>query len=516
MSALVQPNSDPSDYDGAPVRMEPFDEHNQRLIGHVHPPDWKNPEPADRYHLVVIGAGTAGLVTAIVAAGLGAKVAMIERHLMGGDCLNVGCVPSKGVISAARAWSSRRREELGAPPSQGEGDFAKAMERMRKLRADISHIDGAQRFTDAGVDVFIGSGRFIDSETVAVGDTRLRFKKAVIATGARAAAPPIPGLEDVEYLTNETIFSLTKRPQSMVVIGAGPIGCEMAQAFARFGTKVTLIDMADHVLAREDPEAAEIVQREMLLDGVQLELGASIERIEQRGDTKVVIFERGGQRLEASGDELLVAVGRKPNVEGMGLEEVGVEFDRAGVKVDERLRTTNKRIFAAGDVTPHLKFTHLADAHAATVIQNALFFGRAKTAKLVVPWSTYTTPEIAHVGLYEHEAKRQGIDVDIIKVELADVDRAILDGEDDGFLKLVLAKGTDKILGGTLVAEHAGDMIGMLSLAITNKIGLGKFAGTIFPYPTQGEVFKKAAGVWRKGKLSPTVQKIFDLWFNIF
>ena len=505
--------------------MLPDDEHNRRLVDYVHPHDWQNPTPQERYHLVVIGAGTAGLVTAIVAAGLGAKVALVERHLMGGDCLNVGCVPSKGLISAARAWDPRRRTAFGAPETTGDGDFAAMMERMRRLRADISHIDGAQRFTDAGVDVFLGEGRFVGDDTVEVGDARLRFRKAVICTGARAAAPPIPGLDEVDYLTNETLFSLEELPKRFAVIGGGPIGCEMAQSFTRFGSEVTLLDMAPHVLPREDEEAAAVVQKALSDDGVKLELGVSIERVQQRtterGSEKVVRFTRaqpnGADTLEeVACDALLVAVGRKPNVESLGLDTVGVEFDRSGVVTDERLRTTNKRIFAAGDVTQGFKFTHLADAHAGVVIQNALFFGRARQEKLVVPWCTYTSPEVAHVGLYQKDAEAQGKAIETLRVDLDDVDRALLDGEDEGFLKLVIEKGSDRIVGATLVADHAGDMLPALCLAVTHGIGLSKFAGTIFPYPTQGEVMKKAANAWRKKKLSPFVKRLFETWFRIF
>ncbi|MDX1384928.1 MAG: FAD-dependent oxidoreductase, partial [Thermoanaerobaculia bacterium] len=268
----------------------PLDEHNRTLRDHVHPPDWTNPEPADRYHMVVIGAGTAGLVTAVVAAGLGAKVALVERDLMGGDCLNVGCVPSKGVIGAARAWhAARSGAAFGAPVADGGGDFGAAMERMRRLRAGISHIDGAARFRDLGVDVFLGSGRFVDPRTVEVEGARLRFRHATIATGARAAAPPIPGLAEVGYLTNETVFSLTELPASLAVIGAGPIGCEMAQAFARFGSRVTLLDVAPQVLIREDADAAQIVADAMVEDGVALELGANIVEVQARGGQKAVV-----------------------------------------------------------------------------------------------------------------------------------------------------------------------------------------------------------------------------------
>jgi pyruvate/2-oxoglutarate dehydrogenase complex dihydrolipoamide dehydrogenase (E3) component len=505
------------------LRLEPWDEHNRRLIAHVHPADWTNPEPRRRYHLVVIGAGTGGLVSAIAAASLGARVALVERHLMGGDCLNVGCVPSKGVIAAARAWHDRGAR-FGAPPRSGPGDFARAMERMRRIRADISHHDSARRFADAGVDVFLGEGRFVARDEVEVGGARLRFKRAVIATGARAAAPPIPGLDGVDYLTNESVFSLTEPPPRLLVIGAGPIGCELAQSFARFGSRVTLFDLAEQILPRESAGAAAVVHRSLAEDGVRLELGVEIAGVERRaaatgtgangGEETVIRFARAGAVQEVSGDRVLVAVGRKPNLEGLGLDAAGVEHGADGVVVDDRLRTSNSRVYAVGDVTPHLKFTHLADAHAGIVVQNALFFGRKKASSLVVPWCTYTSPEVAHVGLAAHDAPARGLAVETVTVPLAQVDRAILDGEDDGFLELVLEQGKDRVLGATLVAEHAGDMLPALCLAVTHGIGLGQVVGTIFPYPTQGEVLKKAAAQWRRRKLTPFAQKVFRFWFG--
>jgi pyruvate/2-oxoglutarate dehydrogenase complex dihydrolipoamide dehydrogenase (E3) component len=508
-----------NDTTGDTPRIEPFDEHNQRLLGNVHPPDWRNPAPKDRYHLVVIGAGTAGLVSAAGSAGLGAKVALIERHLLGGDCLNVGCVPSKGVIRAARAWHAAREggAPFGAPRASGGGDFAAAMERMRRLRADISPVDGAARFTSLGVDVFLGHGRFTGPDTAEVDGAKLSFRRAVIATGARAAAPPIPGLEQAGYRTNETVFALTELPARFAVIGAGPIGCELAQAFARFGSRVTLFDVAPQVLIREDADAAKIVQDALVRDSIELALDAKLVEV-RRGSAgeRVIVWERGGERHETACDEILVGVGRAPNVEDLGLEAAGVAYDKTGVKVDERLRTSNPRIFAAGDIAPLLKFTHLADAHAAIVIQNAFFFGRARHTSLVVPWVTYTSPEVAHVGLYEKDAQAAGHSTQVITVPLHDVDRAVLDGQAEGFLRVVVEAGKDRILGATLVAEHAGDMIGELCLAITHGIGLGKIASTIHPYPTQSEVFRKAANQWRKGKLTPTVRKIFALWFRTF
>ena len=497
--------------------MAPMDEHNQKLVDHVHPADWKNPEPAERYHLVVVGGGTAGLVSAAGAAGLGARVALVERHWLGGDCLNVGCVPSKGVISAARAWhgSQHGAREFGAPAGGGEGDFAFAMERMRRLRANIGPVDGAERFRGLGVDVFFGEGRFVAADAVEVGGQRLRFKKAVIATGGRAVALPIPGLDKVDYLTNETVFSLAELPKRLVVIGGGPIGCEMAQSFARFGTEVHLYDIADHILPREDADAAAIVQGAMQHDGVHLHLGAKIQEIRSgKGGSKVVVAEEGGKTGEVSCDQLLLAVGRKPNTEGLGLEAAGVEYDRRGVEVDDRLRTTNSRIFAAGDIASKYQFTHAADAQARIVLRNAFFFGRQRASRLVIPWTTYTSPEIAHVGLYADEAEAQGMEVHTLTVPLDDVDRANLDGESEGFLRVHLKKGSDKILGGTLVAAHAGDMIGLLALAMTHGLGLSKFSSTVFPYPTQGEIFRKAGDAYMRTRLTPSARKFFDFWFK--
>jgi pyruvate/2-oxoglutarate dehydrogenase complex dihydrolipoamide dehydrogenase (E3) component len=502
--------------------IEPLDEYNLKLIENVHPPSWVNPEPKERYHMVVIGAGTAGLVSAKGAAGLGARVALIERHLMGGDCLNVGCVPSKGVIRASRAWQDARvaAERFGGPEVApgSSGDFGAAMERMRRLRAHISDVDSAEGARKAGVDVFLGGGRFISPDTIEVGGKRLRFRRAVIATGGRAAEPAIPGLAEAGFRTNETIFNLTELPKRLVVLGGGPIGCELSQSFARFGSRVTHLNQEAHILPREDADAAEIVQKAMIQDGVQFEFGMKAVEVRRNGAERIVIFERGGERHEAVADEILVATGRTPNVEGLGLEAAGVRYGKRGVEVDDHLRTSNKSIYACGDVAARFQFTHLADAQARIVIQNALFFGRAKASAFTIPWCTYTTPEIAHVGMYKKDAEAKGIETETLTIHLADVDRALLDGADEGFLRLHVEKGSKegKILGATLVAEHAGDMIGELCLAVTHGIGLAKIASVIHPYPTQGEVVKKAADTWRRGKLTPTVKKVFDKWFRTF
>ena len=494
--------------------LQPFGEHNRRLASHVHPQDWTAPEPAERYNLVVIGAGTAGLVCAAIAASLGARVALVERRLMGGDCLNVGCVPSKGLIGAARAWHAARRAsvDFGGPAVDGDGDFAAVMERMRRLRANISHVDGAARFRDMGVDVFFGHGRFVAGDTIDVDGTRLRFRRAVIATGGRAAAPSIDGLASVPYLTNETLFSLTERPRRLGVIGAGPIGCEMAQSFARFGSEVTLLSRSSHVLPREDADAARIVEKAMASDGVRILGGAQVSRVDRSADGIEVTTSGAGGETRCAVDRLPVAVGRAPNVEDLGLEAAGVDYDRHGIKIDDRLRTTNKKIFAAGDVASRFKFTHTADAQARLVIRNAFFFGRGRASSLTVPWCTYTSPEIAHVGAFSGETADAGVET--LTLPFEDVDRAVLDGESEGFLRIHLKKGTDRILGGTLVAAHAGDMIGPLALAATHGWGLGKFSSTIFPYPTQGEVFRKAGDLYNRRRLTPTARRLFAAWFR--
>ncbi len=501
-----------------PVLVSPPDEHNQRLLAHVRPPGWRNPAPKPRYHLVVIGGGTAGLVSAAAAAGLSATVALVERHLMGGDCLNVGCVPSKGVIRAARAWheAARARETFGGPGTTGGGSFGAAMERMRRLRADISPIDGAPRYRDLGVDVFLGSGRFISPTAVEVDGAVLKFRRAIVATGARAAAPPIPGLEEAGYLTNETIFSLTGLPPRLAVIGAGPIGCEMAQSFARFGCVVTLLNAGPHILPREDADAALIVERAMERDGVRLLHGSKVTRVERLGTARVLYVDRSGVTVQVAADEVLVAVGRAPNVEGLGLEAAGVRYDRRGVNVDDRLRTSNRRIYAVGDINGKFQFTHNSDFQARYAIQNALFFGRKKASALVMPWCTFTSPEIAHVGMYAADARAAGHEVETLTLHLEDVDRARLDGEDEGFFRVHLKRGSDRILGATLVAEHAGDMISEITVAMVNKVGLGGIGDAIHPYPTQAEVFRKAADTWRRGKLTPAVRRVFAAFFRMW
>ena len=506
---------------GEIAQVLPHDEHNRTLIENVHPAGYRNPAPAARYNLVVIGAGTAGLVTAAGAAGLGARVALVEKNLLGGDCLNVGCVPSKAVIRASRAAAEvAGASKFGVEVPPGiKIDFARAMERMRAIRARLSQHDSVERFTkELGVDVFLGEGRFTGDDAVEVNGARLRYRRAVIATGARAAEPPVPGLSEAGFLTNETVFSLVSRPRRLAVVGGGPIGSELAQAFQRLGCDVTLFHDRAHLLEREDPDAAAIVQQALLRDGVRLVLNAEIFRVERKGEEKLLRYRAGGGASDCVVDEILVGAGRQPNVEGLELERVGVAYDpKSGVRVDDRLRTTNPRIFAAGDVCMAWKFTHAADFAARIVIQNALFpsfSGGRKLSTLNMPWCTYTEPEIAHVGLYEHEAVAKGIAVTTFLRPFSEVDRALCDGEEDGFVKIHVRKGSDEIVGATIVAQHAGDMISEVSVAMAGKLGLSRLANVIHPYPTQAEAIRQIGDLYNRTRLTPFVKALFQGWLR--
>ncbi|HKT34527.1 MAG TPA: mercuric reductase [Nitrospira sp.] len=496
----------------------PADEFDRVLAENVHPTNWVNPRPEGRYNIVVIGAGTAGLITAVISASLGAKVALIEKHLMGGDCLNVGCVPSKGIIRAARAWADLRQAgEFGIRLPPGiTYDFGAVMSRMRRLRARISSNDSAHRYAKLGVDVFLGNGRFAGDQAIQVegpaGNRMLKYARAAICTGARASEPSIPGLKEAGYFTNESVFSLTSLPPRIGVIGAGPIGCEMAQVFARFGSRVSLIEAKHGILPNEDRDAAQVLEQQIVADGVSLLCCGQGLQVSKTADGKRLIGTSHGRQYDVIVDEILVGVGRTPNVEGLGLETAGVEFDAQGVKVNGRLQTSNPRIFAAGDVCSRFKFTHAADAMAQIVVQNALFphpfgLGYASADALLIPWCTYTDPEIAHVGLYEQDARAKGIDVETYTFNLDEVDRAIIDGQEKGFARIHVRKGTDKILGATVVAAHAGDLINEFSVVIKAGGGARTIAGTIHPYPTQAEVNKKVVNLWRKAHFKPATKR---------
>lgn len=487
------------------VQVLPDDEHNRVLLANVHPEDWPLINPEGRYNLVVIGAGPAGLVAALGAAGLGAKVALIEKHLLGGDCLNLGCVPSKAVIRAAHAAHAvKAGAEFGVHAGDVTVDFGLAMGRMRKIRADISHHDSAERMKREGIDVFIGAGKFTGSNTVEVNGVSLEFSRAVIATGARAMVPPIPGLRETGVRTNETLFELTELPPRLIVIGAGPIGGEMAQSFARLGSKVTLIDMADRVLPREEPDASAIVQAQFVEDGVQLALGATVLRFEMDGEDRVTVVDRGNGEERYAADEILLAIGRQANLENLGLKAAGVNVHKRGIEVNDYLQTSNGAIYACGDVASEYQFTHSADHMARIVIRNALFFGRAKASKLVIPWATYTSPEVSHVGISHAEAAKRS-DLTAFTVSIGETDRGRADGETEGYCR-IYADRKGKIYGATIVAEHAGDLLAEVTLAMTHGLTLGKIASTIHPYPTQSEVIFKVASEWNRTRLTPSVK----------
>ena len=494
---------------------ESADTPDSLLLSNVRPPGYENPAPRERYDLVVIGAGAGGLVSSAIAAGLGARVALVEEHRLGGDCLNTGCVPSKGLIAAARSWQAARDSSalFGGPEARGAGDFQAAMDRMRRLRASISPADSVERFIGMGVDVFLGRAKFAGPSRVEVDGATLNFRRAVIATGSRPVLPPIEGLADSGCLDNTTLFDLERAPARLVVIGAGPIGCEMAQCFRRFGSEVTLLESAAEVLPREDPEAAALVRESLEEEGVCCLLGVEILRVE----AGVRVHYRQGETMEvAEGDELLVAAGRAPNVEGLELGSAGVKADGAGVIVDGQLRTDNPVIYAVGDVCSEEKFTHVADAQARIAVQNALFFRRLEVRGLVVPRCTYTSPELAHVGYDPEGARAAGFQIDTITIPMAESDRAVLDGEQAGFLRLHLLRGSDRILGATVVSSHAGELISELSLAIAHKLGLRKLGGIIRPYPTRSEVLSRACGQWQRGRLSPGIRKIIEAFLGIF
>lgn len=496
------------------VDVYPKDEHNATLVANVHPPDWQNPNPAPIYNLVVIGGGSAGLLAVAAAAGMGAKVALVEKELLGGDCLITGCVPSKTVIRSAKAMGDlRMAKELGIIVPKGvKVDFGAVMERMRRIRAHISHHDSVYRFTDLNVDVFLGAGNFSGPNTITVGGKTLKFKKAVIATGSRARIPAIKGLQEAGYITNETFFSLTERPERVAVIGAGPIGSELGQSLQRLGSQVTILDMGSQILMREDKDAAEIVQQAMLDDGVELVFNVKLNEITKKGNNKILHFEHQGEEKTLAVDEILVSAGRTPNVE-INLEAAGINYHKRGVEVNDFLQTTNPNVYAAGDVCLKYQFTHTADAAARIVLQNALFKGRKKFSALTIPWCTYTDPEIAHVGMYPHDAEAAGFEIETFTQSFAEIDRAMADGEEDGFVKVHVKKGNDKIVGATIVARHAGEMISEITTAMVGNVGLKTLAQVIHPYPTQAEAIKKVADAYNRTRFTPTVQKAFLKWF---
>jgi pyruvate/2-oxoglutarate dehydrogenase complex dihydrolipoamide dehydrogenase (E3) component len=440
-------------------------------------------------------------------------VALIERGLLGGDCLNVGCVPSKAMLRSARAVGQvGRAGALGIRVSSAEADFGAIMRRMRERRAEISPHDSAARLQQAGVDVFFGEAQFASDRTVTVDGRALRFNRAVVATGGRPTAPPITGLDQIPYLTNETVFWLTELPRRLLIIGAGPIGCELAQAFARFGAQVTVFDQAARVLPNEDPDAASIVQRRLVEDGITFHLGVNLTEASEHSGGVRLRYEGPSGIGQTVGDRILVAAGRAPNIEGLGLEAAGVAASKQGVVVSDRLQTSNRRIYAAGDVCSRFKFTHAAGAMARIVIQNALFFGRRRASALVIPWCTYTDPEVAHVGAYEADACAQGRRVERITVPLAEVDRAIIDEERDGFVRVHYERG--RLVGCTIVASHAGEMIAEAVYALTHRGSMSSLSSTIHPYPTQTEALRMAGDAFQRSRVTPRVRRWLERYFR--
>ena len=472
------------------------------------------------YNVVVIGGGTAGLVTAAGTAGLGGRVALIERNKMGGDCLNFGCVPSKALISSARLIQQiRNAEKWGLDRQSPQFAFEKVFERMRARRTKIAPNDSQERFESLGVDVFRGEAKFVSPHEVEVDGQRLRAKNFVIATGSRAVIPKIEGIEAIQYFTNETIFDeLKEKPESMIVLGAGPIGCELGQALSRLGVKVTIVEYGPQILGPEDVDVAEFMQKQFAAEGIAVQTCTEAKRISMRdgvitveGNYKPPDVARSSP-VQFAAEALLLAIGRCPMMKALNLEAAGVKYNANGVEVNDYMQSSQPHIYAAGDISNRLKFTHTADFTARVVVRNILMpfqFLRQKVNCAVVPWCTYTDPEVAHVGFGEKEAKQKNVEYDLFVVPLEDVDRAVVESEDTGFAKILAAKGSDKILGATIVALHAGDLLHEFVLAMNAKIGLGEIVSMIHAYPTFAEVARKAADKYNKTRLTPRLKRIF-------
>ncbi|CAK9063951.1 unnamed protein product [Durusdinium trenchii] len=496
--------------EGDHVGVWPLDEHNVRLLDAVHPKDWAPPERPETfvYDLIALGAGAGGLVSAKQSARRGAKSALIEMHLAGGDCLNVGCVPSKALLRCARAVAEvRRSSELGMAGTSAAVHFERVMERMRRLRADIAPVDAHTTSRDVGVDVYMGKACFTGKNELKVGERTLRFRKAVIATGGRARVPPISGLDSVPYLTNASLFNLTKLPPRLVILGAGPISLEMAQAFGRFGSRVTVLEVAPEILGAEDADAKALLQQVLEEEGIEIRTNCMVTSVAHKpaaaeGEWPEIQLQLADASVHC--EAFLVAAGRVPNVEGLGLEAAGVDCAASGVKVNDDLTTTNPDILAVGDVIERVdtRFTHMSGTMAGMAVQNALFPGQGlpvnapsgKLSEIVVPRCTYTEPEIASCGVSNEKlASRQNLEVDVFKASIEHNDRAILEGSRRGYVKILCRKGTEEIIGATIVAEHAGEMLAEITLAIQHRLGLSQIAHTVHPYPTLGEAVQQCA-----------------------
>jgi pyruvate/2-oxoglutarate dehydrogenase complex dihydrolipoamide dehydrogenase (E3) component len=453
-----------------------------------------------RADIAIIGAGSGGLSVAAGAAQLGAKVVLVEKHKMGGDCLNYGCVPSKALIAAAEAAQTvRESARFGVNGHEPEIDFLKVNEHVHGVIAAIAPHDSIERFEGLGVTVIQAAGRFAGPSSVIAGGHEIEARRFVIATGSSAFVPPIPGLADVPYLTNETIFDLKNAPEHLVIVGGGPIGLELAQAHRRLGCNVTVVEMFS-ILPKDDPEAAAVVRAKLTGEGIQILESTQVVSVARRGNGVEVTVTKEGARRQIAATHLLMAAGRRPNVSGLGLEKAGIAYSAKGIEVDARLRTTNKRVFAIGDVAGGYQFTHVAGYHAGVVIRNALFNLPAKADHSAVPWVTYTDPELAHVGLTEADAREKDARASPVKWHFAENDRAQAERATDGFIKAVVSpKGI--VLGATIVGRHAGELILPWVLAVRKKLKVADMTGIIAPYPTLSEVSKRVAGAWYTPKL---------------
>ncbi|MEM1187337.1 MAG: FAD-dependent oxidoreductase [Pseudomonadota bacterium] len=455
-------------------------------------------------NMVVIGAGSAGLVASLIAATLKARVTLIERHKMGGDCLNTGCVPSKAILRSAHVASDMRRApDFGLAPVDVAVNFPEVMERVQRKIAAIEPHDSVERFTSLGVDCVAGDARIVSPWEVEVNGQRITTRSIVIASGARARVPDIPGLEDLDYLNSDTLWDIRELPSRLMVLGAGPIGCELAQAMADLGAEVTLVTHAERILPREDSDASELLHKNLTARGIRILTQCEPRSFARSDGDQVARCVRDGQDLELSFDRLLLAVGRTPNIEGLGLEELGINTTRRGtIETDEYLQTRVPTIFACGDIVGPYQFTHVASHQAWYAAVNALLghFKRFKVDYSVIPWATFTSPEIARVGLSEDEAKAADIPYEVTTYGIDDLDRAIADSEDQGFVKVLTAPGRDRILGATIVSAHAGDLLAEFTLAMKHGLGLNKILGTIHIYPTMSEANRFLASEWRKAR----------------
>jgi len=470
------------------------------------------------YDLLIIGAGPAGLVAAEAAVREGARVALIERNLLGGNCLNTGCIPSKTIIRTSRLYGDMRNAEHfgGQVPGKMTVDFPAVMERVRRIRTRLGERASAANLAELGIEVHFGEASFAGPDSVMVGGRALRFKKALIATGARAVRPPIPGLEEAGYLTYENVFDLTECPQRLLVIGGGPVGCELAQAFARLGSRVALVQDEPMFLGHEERDAAQLLSDALARDGIEIHLDTQTTRVRVEGRDKIAELVNDGGTRTVAVDQILVGVGTAPNVQSLALEAAGVVYDEErGIRVDDFLRTSNPRIFAAGDVCAGSKFPHTEGAAGHIVVANALFPGRRRLSAEAIPWCTFTDPEIAHVGMYVHEARQKGIPVKTFTILMHEVDRAITDGEEDGFVKVHVREGTGKILGGTVVASHAGDLINEISLAMSAGLDLQALARVNQPYPTQSQAIKMAAVAYAASRRTSFRARVKKKWLSL-